>query len=181
MKLRSIQLIQAGVLAGILTLSGCAPNQQEAATPTLHRVESPSLGIAIADLPADFEVTSDQGQIIELQSIGEGPTGTLHIEATEELGGGINLVAAAEGMQEWFEQQPNGQYFGNLELGTPTGPAFTARGSYSGEAGEVEELRVFALHPTANRMLRMTYRYPPGEGKIRMQQLVAVLGEIEAL
>lgn len=181
MKLQSTQWIHACLLASVLTGSGCAADKQELAAPTLRRLENPSLGIAIAALPADFEVASDQGQIIELRSIGEGSTGTLLIEATEELGGGINLVAAAEGMKEWFEQQPNGQYFGNLELGTPTGPAFTARGSYSGEAGEVEELRVFALHPTANRMLRMTYQYPPGEGKIRMQQLVAVLGEVEAL
>jgi len=171
----------ACLLSSVLAWSGCAPKEEEAATPLPERVENTALNIVIAALPADFEVTSDQGQIIELRSIGDGSTGTLLIEATEELSGGINLVAAAEGMKDWFEQQPNGQYFGNLELGTPTGPAFTARGSYIGEAGEVEELRVFSLHPTANRMLRMTYRYPPGEGKIRMQQLVAVLGEIEAL
>ena len=84
-------------------------------------------------------------------------------------------------MRDWFEQQPDGQYFGNLELGTPTGPAFTARGSYTSGSTPVEELRVFALHPSANRMLRLTYSYPPGTGKERLMQLAEVLGEIEAL
>ena len=181
MKLRSIQWIQFCLLVVAMISGGCAPKEQEAAAPTLERIENSSLAIAIAALPADFEVAAGEGQTIELQSIGEVGGGTLLIEATEELTGGINLVAAAEGMKDWFEQQPDGQYFGNLELGTPTGPAFTARGSYSTDGVEVEELRVFSLHPTANRMIRMTFRYPPGEGKIRMQQLVAVLGEIEAL
>ena len=30
-------------------------------------------------------------------------------------------------------------------------------------------------------MLRMTYRYPPGEGKERLQQMAEVLGEVEGL
>lgn len=181
MKIRPIQWIQACILVVALVSAGCAAKEQEVAAPTLERVESPSLGIAISALPSDFEVSSSEGQTIELTASGEVVDGTLLIEATEELAGGINLVAAAEGMKDWFEQQPDGQYFGNLELGTPTGPAFTARGSYSTDSGEVEELRLFALHPSANRMIRMTFSYPPGEGKIRMQQLVAVLGEIEGL
>ena len=181
MKIRSIQWIQTCMLVVALASGGCAAKESEVAAPTLQRVESTSLGIAIAALPSDFEVSASEGQIIELLATGEVVDGTLVIEATEELTGGINLVAAAEGMKDWFEQQPDGQFFGNLELGTPTGPAFTARGSYSTDSGEVEELRIFALHPSANRMIRMTFRYPPGEGKVRMQQLVAVLGEIESL
>jgi hypothetical protein len=167
------------LLLGSLAWTACAPKQEESTIRTPERVESESMGIAVADLPADFEVVSNQGPVLELRTVGDSAGGTLVIEVTEELAGGLDLVAAAEAMQEWFEQQPDGQYFGNLELGTPTGPAFTSRGSYRSDQGEVEELRVFALHPSENRMVRMTFSYPPGEGKIRMQQLVSVLGEIE--
>lgn len=164
-----------------VVMCACAPRQEEAAPAPLQRVENTDLGIAIAALPAEFEVVSDQGPVIELRTVGETAGGVMTIEVTEELTGGINLVAAAEAMKDWFEQQPEGQYFGNLELGTPSGPAFTSRGSYRSEQGLVEELRVFALHPSANRMVRMTFSYPPGEGKVRMQQLVSVLGEVEPI
>lgn len=177
----STPVLLVSVLLAAIVWTSCSSGSDEAAAPALERIENPSLGIAIAALPTEFAVTSNQGSVLELSTTGEAAGGALLIEATEELDGGINLVAAAEAMKDWFEQQPQGQYFGNLELGTPTGPAFTARGAYMTDTGEVEELRVFALHPATNRMLRMTFRYPPGEGQSRMQQLAMVLGEIEAL
>lgn len=145
------------------------------------RVENAALEIALAAVPEPFEVAVNQGAALELSAVGtEGP-GTVIFGVEEETAGGINLVAAAEGTQVWFEAQPGGRYFGNLELVTHLGPAFTARGSYREGATEVEELRVFMLHPTPNRLLTVTYRYPPGEGKERMQELAELLGEIEAL
>ena len=165
-------------LAGAL-LVGCTGSSPEA--PDAPRVENHDLGLAIAAVYPPFVVAGNQGPVMELQTPGETGEGTLFIEATAELSGGINLVAEAEGMREWFEQQPEGQYFGNLELGTPLGPAFTSRGSYVLDGAAVEEIRVFTIHPTGNRMLRMTYRYPPGQGKERLQQLAEILGEIEGL
>lgn len=156
---------------------GCTKSPPE--PPPAPRVENAELGIAIAAVNPPFVVTRNEGSILELQAPGETGDATLFIETTAETTGGINLVAEAEGMREWFEQQPQGQYFGNLELGTPLGPAFTSRGSYELDGTLVEEIRVFAIHPAANRMLRMTYRYPPGEGKERLQQLAEILGEIE--
>lgn len=167
------------VLLAAIAGNGCTDNQSEPAR--AERVENTELGIVIAALPAPFVVGTNGGAVLELQAPGEGGTANLFFETTSEMSGGINLVAEAEGMQDWFEQQPEGQYFGNLELGTPLGPAFTSRGSYAVDGVLVEELRVFAIHPTSNRLLRLTYRYPPGEGKERLQQLAEVLGEIEGL
>ena len=168
----------AWLLAGAL-LAGCAGSPPEA--PAAPRVENHDLGIAIAAVYPPFAVATNEGPVMELRAPGETGEGTLFIESTAELSGGINLVAEAEGMRDWFEQQPAGQYFGNLELGTPLGPAFTSRGSYELDGSAVEEIRVFTIHPTGNRMLRMTYRYPPGQGKERLQQLAEILGEIEGL
>lgn len=165
------------LLAGIACI-GCSDSQTEQTAPAL-RVENSDLGIAIAVLPPPFVVGANDGPVLELNAPGEAGEGALFFETTAEISGGINLVAEAEGMRDWFEQQPGGQYFGNLELGTPLGPAFTSRGSYALEGVEVEEIRVFAIHPESNRLLRLTYRYPPGEGKERLQQLAEVLGEVE--
>lgn len=164
------------ILPGILTCS-----TPDAEGPIGHRAVNPTLQIAIASVPAPFRVIVGEGPVMELRAPGDAGQAVLTIEATAETTGGINLVVEAEAMKEWFEQQPEGQYFGNLELGTPLGPAFTSRGSYLLNGEAVEEIRVFSLHPSANRMLRWTYRYPPGEGKERLQQLANVLGEIEAL
>lgn len=153
-----------------------APERSEAT-----RVENAALEIALAALPGPFEVAVNEGAQLELSAIGtEGP-GTVIFSVEAETAGGINLVAEAEGTQAWFEAQPGGRYFGNLELVTHLGPAFTARGSYREGATEIEELKVFLLHPSPNRLLTVTYRYPPGEGKERMQELAELLGEIEAL
>ena len=166
-------------LISIVALAACSQPPTE--TVETARIENQAMEIAIAAIPPGFAVISEAGPTIQLERTDQADGARLTIEATAELPGGINLVAEADSMKDWFEQQPDGQYFGNLELGTPNGPAFTARGAYSSGTSQIEELRVFALHPTANRMLRMTYTYPPGTGKERLQQLAEVLGEIEAL
>lgn len=169
------------LLIALLTWAPTACTKEPPAVNAPTRIENPSLAIAVAAVPATFEIVTADGPTIELRRTDETGVAQLTIEATGDLQGGINLVAEAESMQDWFMQQPDGQYYGNLELGTPTGPAFTARGAYRDGETAIEELRVFAMHPTAHRMLRLTYRYSPGTGKERLQQLAEVLGEIEAL
>lgn len=180
MRMNTSRVICSTIAMSAVVWIGCSKSQPVAPV-AAQRVENDALGIAIAALPTPFVVTANEGSILELQAPGDTGEATMFFEATAEMSGGINLVAEAEGMEEWFEAQNGGQYFGNLELGTPLGPAFTARGSYNLADVEVEELRVFAIHPVSNRLLRMTYRYPPGEGKERIQQLAEVLGEVEGL
>lgn len=180
MKSKAYPLTPTIILLAGLIWTSCSASEPELAAPA-PRVENDVLAIALATVPAPFIVAANEGAVLELQAPGEAGDGNLFFEATSEVDGGINLVAEAEGMRDWFEQQPDGQYFGNLELGTPLGPAFTSRGSYALDGAAVEEIRVFAIHPVSNRLLRLTYRYPPGEGKERLQQLAEVLGEVEGL
>jgi len=179
METTTSSLLLTVVLLGGIACISCSDSQPEPVP--APRIENSELGIVIAAVPSPFVVGTNDGPALQLRAPGEAGEATLYFETTAELTGGINLVAEAEGMQDWFEQQPDGQYFGNLELGTPLGPAFTSRGSYVLNGVAVEEIRVFAIHPAANRLLRLTYRYPPGEGKERLQQLAEVLGEIEGL
>lgn len=181
MKITTLHLLATLLLLPGIAWIGCSDSQPEPAPEPAPRIENSDLGIAIAAMPPPFSVGANDGPVLVLRAPGEAGEATLFFESTAEISGGINLVAEAEGMREWFEKQPDGQYFGNLELGTPLGPAFTSRGSYALDGVQVEEIRVFAIHPSSNRLLRMTYQYPPGEGKERLQQLAEVLGEVEGL
>jgi hypothetical protein len=77
---------------------------------------------------------------------------------------------------------PGGSYLGNRELVTPIGAAFTARARYQADGREVEETKVFAVHPAGDRLLIVSYVYPAGgDSQERVQQLLLLLGEIEGL
>lgn len=167
------------VLTLAATLLNCA-RAPEPEAPEPEKIVNRDLGIAIAALPEPFTVVTASGPTIELEAASEAGAGTLVIAAGEEERFGINLVNAVKERKALFEAAPDGQYFGNRELGTPTGTAFTARGGYTGEGGPVEETWVYAIHPSANRLLTITYTYPPGESETRVNQLLLLLGEIEA-
>lgn len=173
--------LPATIISITLSLSLACAQSPEPEQLASTRAENADLGLALAAIPEPFEVIINEGASLELSA--DGPTGPGRVVCGlgPETTAGINLVAEAEGSRAWFEEQVEGQYFGNLELVTHLGAAFTARGSYRDATGQIEELRVFMLHPSVNRLLTVIFRYPPGEGKNRMQQLAELLGEIEAL
>lgn len=166
------------VLSPLLIHCAKAPEPEEVEA---VRVENSELGLAIAALPEPFEVVSASGESIELSAPGPGGSGSLVMTAGAEETFGINLVDEVKARKAAFEEAAGGTYFGNRELGTPIGTAFTARGGYEGEAGPVEETWVYAIHPTANRLLTITYTYPVGKSSERVNQLLLLLGEIEGL
>jgi hypothetical protein len=163
-------------VAILLLVAGCA---RPASTPSAaaERIESVGMGLAIAALPEPFEVAVNDGERLELTA----PEARLSITIGPEQRAGINLIDEIEARKAWFEQAQGGGYFGNRELMTPIGTAFTARGTYVGANGEVEETWVYGVHPSANRLLTLTYTYPTGQSQDRVQELVAVLGEIEGI
>ncbi len=173
-------------LVALALLAACAPGGDEAppteaATP--QRVESPSLGIALASVPAPFELVTHQGSDLELTAPSKaGTQGHLAFATGPITNAGINLIEEVKARKEAFEAAPEGVYHGNVELGSPIGTAFTSRGSYVDESGErVEEAWIYALHPVNNQVLNLVFTYPPGEWQERVQQLLAVLGEVEGL
>lgn len=171
----------AVLFAGSMALLSAACQKPEPAPAAPERVENPDLGIAIAALPSAFEVVVNQGSDLRLTAPGLNGAGSVAIGVGPAGSTAINLPAEAKASQQYFESMGNGQYFGNLELVAPFGSAFTARGAYDREDGRVEEIRVFALHPIQSRLLTVSFVYPEGEGKERMQQLAELLGEIEGL
>jgi hypothetical protein len=172
------RLLPTGLVpvALLLLVAGCA-RPTPAPSTAAERVESRGMGLAIAALPEPFEVSINDGERLELTA----PEARLTIAIGPERVAGINLVDEIESRKKWFEAAQGGGYFGNRELMTPIGTAFTARGTYEQPGGAVEETWVYAIHPSANRLLTLTYTYPTGQSQDRVQELVAVLGEIEGI
>ena len=104
---------------------------------------------------------------------------TLAFEAGPEQLAGINLVEAVNRQKAEIEARPGGQFFGQVQLGSPIGPAYSTRGRYTGDDGrELEELRLFAVHPAGDRLLTLTYRYHPeaSDTKERTAEAMGALG-----
>lgn len=167
------------LLIALTAVLACRPTQPS--PPTAQRVENRELELAIVDLPAPFEVAVNSGRELRLKAPGEAGEGVLDFQVGPESRTGINLLEEAESQKEVFEALPDGRFFGNLELVTPIGTAYTSRGTHRSKQGMVEEIRVVALHPTEYRRLSLSYVYPPGEGNERMQHVAALLGELEGL
>ncbi|MDX1632722.1 MAG: hypothetical protein R3234_12705 [Thermoanaerobaculia bacterium] len=178
--MRSTPVILALSSLSILFVA-CGPREARQEGPT--RVENTELGLVLADLPARCSVARNEGTALELTCLREGVSGTVLFEVGEEERG-INLVEAANAQREWFEARTGGAFFGNRELVTPGGPAYTARGRYTDEGEAIEETRVLTLHPTQSRMLIVRFRYPEAGDQVtkdRFEQLLSVVQEIKGL
>ncbi len=168
-------IVQATLALAIVSCQAAPPGSSSSA-----RIENPDLGLAIATLPKLFEVETNDADSFQFRST-DGH-GLLWIEVGPEQTAGINLVEEVKERRTWFQEAREGYFFGNRELRTPHGTAFTARGAYSGEEGRVEETWVYTLHPAANRLVTLTYRYPSGsDSEQRVSELLEFLGEVEAL
>ena len=175
MRTKVQETVHAALAMAMLSCQA-APPGETAST----RVESPSLGLVVAALPEAFEVEANDAESFRFRST-DGHA-TLRIEAGPEQTAGINLVEEVKARRTWFQEAPEGHYFGNRELRTPSGTAFTARGAYSTDQGRVEETWVYTLHPAANRLVTLTYLYPSGaDSEQRVSELLEFLGELEAL
>lgn len=175
---------------------GGGGDEEPAAVAEPTRLESPEVGIAV-EVPASSSFTAaaaggdtEEG-VLRLASEGEttesgvdlGPA-TLIYAAEPPQVAGINLVEAVNQRKEELEVRPNGRFYGQAELGGPLGTAYSTRGSYTDEGGEeVEEVRIFAVHPQGDRLLHVTLRYPPvqGQGPARVDQALRAFGWIEPL
>jgi len=161
----------------IMLFAGCQAPAPEA--PVVTRVENAALRLAVNELPAPFVVAENSGRTLTFGTTHE--TGGEVVVTVGEPEYGLNLPAKAKAKGEDFSALPGGEYFGSRELGTPFGPAYYARGSYDTDAGRIEELWIFALHPSGDSsLLTLTYTYPPGEEQTRVPELLPLIGEIEA-
>lgn len=165
-------------LAVLAALAGCRAKGDGDAVP--QRVESPALELALASVPEPFRLAENSGTTLRL-STSKKTGGEVVVEVGPEEYG-LNLQAEVVRRGDAFRALPGGEYNGSRELGTPWGPAFYSRGSYDAAGGREEQTWIFALHPGGgSRLLTLIYTYPAGEGQERVNELLGLLGEIEAL
>lgn len=175
-------------LALLLPLTACGPGGGDASPaptgPAAEPVENAALGIAL-DPPggAGFELAVNQGETLRLvhsaSSDGEPAELTFDVWLQD---GNPNLVAAVNQQQEDVDGRPGGNFLGQVQLGSQLGTAYSTRGRYTGDDGrEMEEIRVFAVHPAGDRLLAMTYRYHPtaGASKQRTEEAMGALGLVQ--
>ena len=180
-------------LAFLLTAAACAPEEEPAVSDTEtaepNRLENEEMGIAVID-PAGgmFEPVSNEPGEIRLSYAGDETfsPGTVIIAAEEEQDYGVNLVDEVNARKAEAELLPDGKFHGQVELGSENlGTAYSTRIRYTNEEGEeVEEIKIFAVHPTANRLLHLTYRYEPEPGQTQarlVDQAMVALGYVEPL
>jgi len=188
--MRPIRLALCLALAPGLVLAACGPKAEDttaAAQSALGpRVENAELGLALAHLPAGFEVeTNEGGELVLARSDAQDPA-RLTFELGPVQSSGVNLVERVWEEKARIESLPDGQYRGQNELGgVPLGTTFTSRGRFRDEAGErVEEYRALLVHPTQNRVLVLDFEYPvpppdEAEKSHRLEQLMLVLEQVE--
>lgn len=177
----------AGVTVPILfamTFVACGPPadtvpQSEPVRPSV--IENPELRLRLVDVPADLEVTVNDAQDLVLSHADPAVGGTIVI-AVLPPEDGQNLVSAVAFHEAFIRNQEDGDYQGGQELVSQLGTAFYSRGRFTLEGEGVEETKLFTLHPDADRMLTLCYRYPPGvDSSVRVQQLFDLLATIEGL
>lgn len=160
----------------------CGGPAEEPAEPAGPALESPVAGIRLLSIPEPFELATNDpaGPVLTVPESAGG--GTVRITLSEEHPDGLNIVEAAKQEMADFEAMPDGESFGQTKLMAPIGLTYMLRGRYTSGDAPTEELRAMVAHPWGNRLLTVSYVYPLGDDtQQRGEQLMALLGEIEAL
>ena len=139
------------------------------------RIVLEEIGIGFAGLPAGCTQVESIDQPLELAcellettETPAGPVGTVRIELGEPSDFGIELadVSALERIKEEHQvlfAEAGGEYLGvggQLIYG-PFGPARYTRGRFQAEDGTaLQQIRLFMVHPTQNRVLTLVYDHP---------------------
>ena len=167
--------LAATLCTALVVLGACAGKQGANQGP----IANEHLGIEITTLPAPFQLLENRGDALRLTVDGKPERGTVEFIVGPPHPSGVNLVTEINAKKPEIEAQPGGKFLGTVELQTPLGTAFTARGRYDGTGGRMEEIWVLALHPRGDRLLSVVYRYPADEdsGK-RVNQMMQLVGEV---
>jgi hypothetical protein len=153
----------------------------QAPPPPPQGISNHDLGIRLASIPKELTVAVNEADQLELTPSADSVEGRMWFSVGPE-DRTINLVAAVKRHQSRIEEMPQADYRGGQELATHLGTAFYSRGQFLAGTTETEETAIFIQHPSENRLLTISYRYPVGvDSSVRVEQLLAVLGEIEGI
>ncbi len=175
---RATPALLAATALLVVAAAGCARQQSPApAAPAGPAVVNADLGIALATLPEGFTVETNQASELVFAPVNPATPGRITFQVGPEETG-VNLVAAVKAHQAQVESEPDAAYEGARELVGPLGSAFWSRAKVDGH----EEVKLFTIHPSGNRLLTITYTYPAnGDSGQRVQQALDVLAEVEAI
>lgn len=166
----------------VIGFEACGPTtENEPSTPVPTTVENADLGLRLADLPTIFVVVANTDTELTVEPTNPAISGRVEflVSPPED---GQNLISAMKFHQAFIENQEDGDYQGGQELVSQLGTAFYSRGRFVLDGEAIEETVVFTLHPNADRMLRLRYRYPAGvDSSVRVEQLFEVLACVEGL
>ncbi len=175
---------RAPLLALVLTVlvAGCAgsPGQESSSSKKRIRVENPALGLAIGAILPSLDLVTNEGETLRLKhKEGEGE---IWLEVSTPEVGGLNLVAMVQQSKVAYESLEEGKFYGQAELGTQFGSAYTVRGSFARDGEAVEERRIFSLHPDGRQIITMIYAYPTGNNsRARTNEMLELFSELESL
>jgi hypothetical protein len=174
--------VSLALSALLLLPAGCRqkPDEVVPETTATAAVETTNeeLGITLQSIPEGMVVEVNQGANLILAPKPHEHGVLLKIEVgPHEVG--VNLVAAVKDHQEHIEDFPGGKYFGSTELISHLGTAFLSRGQFRSDMDEIEEARLFVIHPAGDRLLSLIYTYPAGDDSNgRAETLLALLDAI---
>ncbi len=164
-----------------VTLLNCskkeATNVQEQET---KKITSNSYQLVVTALPEDCDVISAENMEFECAFANERATLKITFLPEEE---GMNLVEISKKQKEYFENL-GGEFKGTRELYGPFKTAFTARGRYQKNGKTIENLKIFTIHPTLKRVIKLEMEYvldAENETNARVTQIINMLGELEVL
>lgn len=170
------------VAAAAIGFEACTPtpeNEPSSSEPTT--VENTDFGLRLVDLPTIFVVVANTDTELTVEPTDPAIPGRVEflVSSPED---GQNLISAMKFHQAFIENQEDGDYQGGQELVSQLGTAFYSRGRFVLDGEATEETVVFSLHPDADRILRLRYRYPAGiDSSVRVEQLFEVLASVEGL
>lgn len=173
----------AALLLLYICLIGCGGAEETADAPRGPVVELPAINLAFDALPAGFVVGSSSADTVELVPSDPEANGRMWVEAGEISDFGIDLVQVVTDQTEAYAQFDNSEYFGGRKLViAAAGEAYYVRGRYDENGERREELRLFLVHPSENRLVSLHYAYPAGDDSAdRVQELFALAGELAVL
>lgn len=168
--------------ASSLLIGSC--NQQpepDVVEPTPVVVENTTLRLRLAGVPGEFKTVTNDGDQLILSVAASAIEGEIQF-ANKPPEAGQNLPAELKFHEKAIEEQEGGDYLGAQELTSQLGTTYYSRGRYQLNGALIEETTIFALHPYADRITTITYRYPAGDDSgERVQQLFEVLAVVEGL
>jgi hypothetical protein len=182
-KHRLSRIVVASLITASSLLTGSCSQQAEPeiVEPPPMVVENTELRLRLAGVPGEFMTVTNDGDHLILSLVDPAAEGEV-LFANKPPEAGQNLPAELRIHQELIEEREGGDYLGAQELTSQLGTTYYSRGRYLLDGIQTEETTIFALHPYADRIMTISYRYPAGDDSSeRVQQLFEVLAVVEGL